>query len=69
MNIEFAILDWIQEHLSCPLMDWLMVFFSRLGDSGLIWIIITIILLIPRKKMCIRDSFQRDLPEQDVPAR
>ena len=49
MNIEFAILDWIQEHLSCPLMDWLMVFFSRLGDSGLIWIIITIILLIPRK--------------------
>ena len=49
MNIEFAILDWLQAHLTCPLMDWLMVFFSRIGDSGLIWIIITIILLIPKR--------------------
>lgn len=49
MNIEFAILDWIQAHLTCPLMDWLMVFFSRIGDSGLIWIIITLVLLIPKK--------------------
>lgn len=34
MNIEFAILDWIQEHLSCPLMDWLMVSFPALVIAG-----------------------------------
>lgn len=49
MNIEFSILDWIQTYLACPALDWLMVFLSRMGDSGFIWIIITVILLIPRR--------------------
>ena len=37
MNIELSILDWIQT-LHTPFLDKIMVFITRLGDAGIIWI-------------------------------
>ena len=48
-NIDFAILNWIQSFLTSPVMDSIMKFITHLGDEGIIWIIIAIILLIPKK--------------------
>ena len=48
-NIDFAILNFIQSFLTCPVMDSIMKFITHLGDEGIIWIIIAIILLIPKK--------------------
>lgn len=48
-NIDLAILNFIQSFLTCPVMDAVMKFITHLGDEGIIWIIIAIILLIPKK--------------------
>ena len=48
MNVELMILDWIQS-LRNPLLDTVMLFFTRLGDVGFIWIILSLILLIKGK--------------------
>lgn len=48
MDWEISVLDWIQK-LHTPLGDALMSFFSRLGDAGLIWIVLAaVLLLIPK---------------------
>ncbi len=48
-KLDYAILDWINGNLRSPFMDKLMVFFTHLGDSGLIWVIICALLLISKK--------------------
>lgn len=45
MNIELSILDWIQT-LHTPFQDKIMVFITRLGDAGIIWIVLSIVLLL-----------------------
>lgn len=45
MNIELNILDWIQT-LNTPFLDKIMVFITRLGDAGIIWIVLSIVLLL-----------------------
>ena len=40
---------YIQDFLRTPLLTAIMVFFSRIGDSGIIWIVTGLVLLIPRK--------------------
>ena len=45
MNIELKILDWIQT-LHTPFLDKIMVFITRLGDVGIIWIVLSIVLLL-----------------------
>ena len=45
MNIELRILDWIQT-LPTPFLDKIMVFITRLGDAGIIWILLSIVLLL-----------------------
>ena len=45
MNIELSILDWIQT-LHMPFLDKIMVFITRLGDAGIIWIVLSIVLLL-----------------------
>lgn len=45
MNIELNILDWIQT-LHAPFLDKIMVFITRLGDVGIIWIVLSIVLLL-----------------------
>jgi undecaprenyl-diphosphatase len=37
---DFAVLDWIQQNLAGGLSDSVMVFITKLGDAGLIWILI-----------------------------
>ena len=48
-DIEYAILDFIENNLSSPLMDKIMIFFTKLGDFGIIWIVICALLLIHPK--------------------
>ncbi len=48
-TIDFAILDFIRNHFTCPLLDTLVPLVTRLGDSGIIWILLTLILLFPKK--------------------
>jgi len=47
-ELDFRILDWIQLHLSCPVLDPVMVIFTYLGGA-ITWIILFAILLILRK--------------------
>ena len=44
-SIDFMILDWIQGHLRCGWMDWLMPKITFLGEAGLIWVVIALLFL------------------------
>ncbi|MDM8310904.1 undecaprenyl-diphosphatase [Clostridium cadaveris] len=48
-NIDFSILDFIQNHLRNGVLDWLMPKISMLGNAGVIWIVISIVLLSIKK--------------------
>ena len=48
-SLDFSILLWIQEHLRSPLLDVLFPLITHLGDKGLCWIALGILLLIPRR--------------------
>lgn len=50
MGIELNILDWIQS-IRTPIGDVVLSFVSGLGNSGIIWVLFTIILiLIPKTR-------------------
>ena len=49
IELEFKILDFIQEFLKCPLLDFLMPKITALGNGGIIWIIAAIVLLATKK--------------------
>lgn len=44
--VEFAILDWIQAHLRCGLLDILMPAVSFLSNHGEVWIALAAVLLL-----------------------
>jgi len=46
---ELQFLDWIQENLNHPFLDWLMPVISAFANNGLGWIFIAVILLIHKK--------------------
>ncbi len=48
-NIDFAILDFVDAYLTSPPGDKIMPVITGLGDNGIIWIVITVLLLIFRK--------------------
>lgn len=48
-SVDFSILNFIQEHFQCGFLNWLMPKITFLGDRGLIWILIGIIMLFFRK--------------------
>ncbi len=48
-SIDFAILDFIQETMRCQFLDYVMAFFSYLGEAGGIWLISAIIMMCFRK--------------------
>lgn len=53
MELELGILDWIQLHLRCGFLDWLMPFVSGLSNHGEIWILLAaVLLLIRRQRAC-----------------
>lgn len=48
--MELAFLDWIQFHLRCGVLDWLMPFVSGLSSHGEIWILFAAVLLLIRRQ-------------------
>lgn len=44
-QIDFSILNFIQEHIRCTFLDYLFPAITHLGDAGIIWIIIALVLL------------------------
>ena len=48
-NFDRAILLWIQNNLRGGILDPIMVFITHLGDKGLFWIVLTLLLLCFRK--------------------
>lgn len=44
--MELGILDWIQLHIRNEFLDGIMPLITRLGDNGLIWILLGVVLLI-----------------------
>jgi undecaprenyl-diphosphatase len=51
--MEEMILLFIQNHIRCALLNPIIIFITHLGDSGLIWILICILLLIFKKTRTI----------------
>lgn len=50
-QIDLTILDWIQSHLRCGLLDALMPLVTLLGEDGIFWIGLSLLLLlIPRTR-------------------
>ena len=48
-NLDTSILLYIQDFIRTPFLTAIMVFFSKIGNLGLVWIITGLILLIPSK--------------------
>ena len=48
-NIDWMILHWIQNNLRMDILDQVFPIITKLGDHGLIWIVLALILLIPRR--------------------
>ena len=48
-HFDFPILDWIADHLWCPFLDSVMPAITYLGEGGILWIALAIVLLcIPK---------------------
>lgn len=45
-TIDFAVLHWIMDNLWCPFLDWLMPLITLLGEDGIFWIAVAVLLLI-----------------------
>lgn len=46
MNFEFAILDFIQNYLRTPFGDVVLPLITSLGNAGIVWVILAVVLLI-----------------------
>ena len=44
-NFDLPILDWIADHLHCGFLDKVMPLITLLGDAGIFWIAIAVVLL------------------------
>ena len=49
LNLDGNILLWIQEYLRNDFLSPIMIFITSLGNAGIIWILITAILLLFKK--------------------
>lgn len=49
LNFEFALLDFIQKNMHSGIGDMLMIFFSRIGDAGMVWIILAVVFMLSRR--------------------
>ena len=47
--IDGGILLWIQEFLRNGILNLVVPAYTHLGDTGMLWIVLTILLLIPKK--------------------
>lgn len=52
-NLDFSILDWIQSHLRCGVLDWLLPKLTALGNFGVFWIAAALVCLeVKRFRKC-----------------
>lgn len=49
MNVDLGILNFIQSHLRTDALDFIMPFITKLGDGGVLWISLSLILILFRK--------------------
>lgn len=49
LQIDGGVLLFLQEHVRMPFLNTIMTGITTLGDHGMIWILFTILLLIPKK--------------------
>ena len=45
-HFDLPILDWIAAHLWCPFLDIVMPVITLLGDAGIFWIVLAVVLLL-----------------------
>jgi undecaprenyl-diphosphatase len=48
--IDFQILDWIQRYMRNPLLDRIMTWLSAIGEFGIVWIVISLLFILNKKK-------------------
>ena len=48
-TFDFQILFFIKDHIRCEFLNVVVPFYTTLGDDGIIWIIMGLILLVPKK--------------------
>ncbi|MBQ2972706.1 MAG: phosphatase PAP2 family protein [Ruminococcus sp.] len=48
-QIDFSILDFIQNNLRCDILDKIMVFLSLIGEGGIVWFMIAVPMLFFKK--------------------
>ncbi len=48
-RLDFSVLYWIQDHLRCGFLDFLMPKITFLGNAGLIWLLAAAILILTPK--------------------
>ena len=46
---DLSILRFIRGHMRCGFLDWLMPIVTKLGDAGIIWIVIAVVFLFFKK--------------------
>ena len=49
LNLDGGFLLFLQESVRNPVLNRMMIFITSLGDGGIIWIVATLVLLIPKK--------------------
>lgn len=51
LSFELSVLDFLQEHLRCAFLDMLFPLLTKLGNGGILWILLTAVLLaIPKTR-------------------
>ncbi len=48
-EFEIGILEWIADNMHCGFLDTVLSSVTHLGDAGIFWIILSIVLLFPKK--------------------
>ena len=49
-EFDFAVLDYIQEHIRCVFLDWLMPKVTMLGNGGILCIALTVLFMLLRSR-------------------
>lgn len=49
LDFDFAVFRWVETCLWCPALDTLMTWITRLGDGGIVWIVLAALLLFSKK--------------------
>ena len=48
-NIDFTVLNWLHDTLSCRFLDSVMPVITKLGSKGIIWLAVAFVMMCTRK--------------------